>query len=229
MLYKCKFTFCYVNHAYLVASPSWSSTVLTIVSCCLFLFLWDRNLNSWTPTGGLVLQHVKMLFVTKPAKYAYIVNRGYANFEKMIWMLIICIPRLKIKEWKFSEIITFPRPLPERGCRSTQKFNGKVNYPVSYSHAFTFPFWETKSLRAINREWIPLNSFRNKALTGPLIGNGMKTWIISEDFWCLILNLRTCTIVLYHFSEISKPPVIEPIGSIIRYSILIMIIWPRLI
>ncbi len=40
----------------------------------------------------------KMLFVTKPAKSAYFVNRGYANFQKKVWMRIICIPRLKIKE-----------------------------------------------------------------------------------------------------------------------------------
>ncbi len=30
-----------------------------------------------------------MLFVTKPAKSAYLANRGYANFQKMVWMKII--------------------------------------------------------------------------------------------------------------------------------------------
>ncbi len=37
-----------------------------------------------------------------------------------------------------------------------------------------------------------------------------KTVIISEDFWCLILNLRTCTVVIH---TICKPPVNAPIGS----------------
>ncbi len=45
------------------------------------------------------------------------VNWGYANFQKTAWMWIICIPRLRIKVWKFSEIITFLRPLAGRGCR----------------------------------------------------------------------------------------------------------------
>ncbi len=38
---------------------------------------------------------------------AYLVNRGYANFPKTAWMWIICIPRLRIKEWKFCENIPY--------------------------------------------------------------------------------------------------------------------------
>ena len=37
-----------------------------------------------------------MVYLVKPAKYAYLVNRGYANFQKTVWMRIICIPRLRI-------------------------------------------------------------------------------------------------------------------------------------
>ena len=36
---------------------------------------------------------------------AYLVNRVIADFQKIAWMRIICIPRLRIKVWKFSEII----------------------------------------------------------------------------------------------------------------------------
>ena len=68
----------------------------------------------WSSLSYFWVESFMMLSVTKPAKSAYLVNRGYANFQKMVWMRIICIPRL----------------------------------------------------------------------------------IISQNFWCLILNLRTCTIVI---------------------------------
>ncbi len=50
---------------------------------------------------------LKKLFVGKPAKSAYPVNWGYANFQKMVWMRIICIPCIIVIHtifWKFSKL-----------------------------------------------------------------------------------------------------------------------------
>ncbi len=52
----------------------------------------------------------------------------------------------------------------------------------------------------------------------PLTGNGQKAVIISENFQCLILNLRTCNIVIHTiFWKFSKLRLRSPSGPI-RYT-----------
>ncbi len=148
----------------------------------------------------------KMVFVGKPAKSAYLVFWRYANFQKTSW-LRISIPRFKIKHRKFSEVFTYLSWLPGRECGSALK-SGKYNCSLMLTVGTI-------------RKCSPWTSWVIRLYGHPLTGIGLKAVIISENFQCLILNLRTCSIVIHTiFWKFSKLRLTSPSGPI-RYSILI--------
>ncbi len=95
----------------------------SVVICHLFIVLTIDD-NSLLPT----LHHwshqvlLRWYLLQNLIYSAYLVNQGCANFQKTAWMWITCIPRLRIKVWKFCEIITFLRPLAGRRCQWTLIF-----------------------------------------------------------------------------------------------------------
>ncbi len=96
---------------------------------------------------------------------AYLVNRGYANFPKTAWMRTTCIRRFRIK-------------IKHR----------------KFSEIFTF-LWSLPGRGCGSAFISPLTSWLIRLYRHPLTGNGLKAVIISENFQCLILNLRTCIII----------------------------------
>ncbi len=68
----------------------------------------------------------------------------------------------------------------------------------------------------------PKNSMDVDYMHPEIKDQGMKVlweYYISEDFWCLILNLRTCTVVIHTiFWNFINPRLTSPLGPI-RYSI----------
>ncbi len=44
-----------------------------------------------------------------------LVNQGFVNFQKMVWMTTVHVLRSRIKHQKSSEMFTLFRPLPVRG------------------------------------------------------------------------------------------------------------------
>ena len=53
-----------------------------------------------------------MLFLIGPDGH---VNRGFIDFQNMVWMTTVHVLKFRNKHQKSSEIITVFRPLPERG------------------------------------------------------------------------------------------------------------------